>query len=142
MTATTTEILKFDTRADDGYGGILYTGDSDELMGVACRKDSEDYGAVLVRVGIDGDWDGVYLDRRQSPDVAVMRPRPRRSAYRPRAAHERLARGQRWDLHGTRDWGRCRARDGHAGDHEFPTEAGGMADLEAWIGRRRETASR
>jgi hypothetical protein len=91
-------------------------------------RQAEDYGAVIVRIGVDGHFDLAQTDDLTGLDRAMA------AIAAVRAELEALydARGRRQGrCLESGNWGRCTTTEGHEGDHVFPTEEDWRAECGA-----------
>jgi hypothetical protein len=90
-------------------------------------------GRILIRLNLDGHFPAVYADLHRTGDLAPLD----QAILSLTMLRDRLA-----EVYGDHadpgqcmhfgDWGRCRAKHGHDGEHLIPSEEQAMAELEAW----------
>src|SRR4051812_18861700 len=119
----TIEIRELDVYPeDDGAPSVYYR--AEEITGKSTR--GEDYGALLVRLNVDGEgFDVVQVELNGTGDLEALD----RALAAVRAARADLGRlyganGAKWRgrCMTAGGWGRCYLDSGHDEDHEFPTE--------------------
>jgi hypothetical protein len=102
------------------------------------RDGGHDYGAVIVRINVDGQFDLVQADLEQSGDLTIIdRAIAALTSVRAElaslyASHPR----QPGRCLESGNWGRCKTTEGHEGDHVFPTEEEWSAEFRALSGAR------
>jgi hypothetical protein len=97
------------------------------------RDGGDDYGAVIVRINVDGSFDLVQADLGQTGDLTVLN-RAIAALGDVRSELEVLyaAGGRRpGRCLESGNWGRCTTIEGHGGDHVFPTEEEWRAEFNA-----------
>jgi hypothetical protein len=125
----TIEIRELDIHPEaTGAPAVYYR--AEEITEASTRY--QDYGALLVRLNVDGEpYDVVQADPGSTGDLEVL-DRALAAITAARAELSRLyeARGRRRTgrCMASGDWGRCQGEGGHEGDHPFPTEEAWEAD--------------
>jgi hypothetical protein len=125
---TTVDINHFWIEPDGGSGWPLLGYEVKDFV-----RQAEDYGAVIVRMGVDGHFDHVQADFAQTDDITGL-TRAIAALTVVRAELEALyeARGRRpGRCLESGDYGRCRTTEGHEGDHVFPTQEDWQAEYDA-----------
>lgn len=123
-TSPVIDLSDFSIRPVDGGNTVDYRGLPDDMP---CKPGALGlhHGAVLVRLDVDGEWsDVVNVAAGRSSDLSVLR-RVIDTLIQVRDQIERMVpEDQRWagQCMASGDWGRCEGREGHGGDHDFPTE--------------------
>ena len=113
-----TELEEFFIRHPEGEDSVVYRDNFDDVK--AIHND----GRLDIRIGVDALWTIVTADRYGTAQLTLIE-RAIAALTEVRDQLERLtpdtAREARCLAQG--DWGRCYGREGHPGNHEFPTEA-------------------
>lgn len=106
------------TRADGV--GVLYEGHGTEAEKLEYASDD---ARLVIRLGLDGEWDKVDVDTGTAADVDVLE-RALSALTRVRAELLRMYGDEmptgRCLTQG--ETGRCKERSRHSGDHNFPTD--------------------
>jgi hypothetical protein len=107
------------------------------------RRGGTDYGALIVRIAVDGGHYDVQADFAQTDDITGLnRAIEALSAVRSELEVLYAAGGRRpGRCLESGDWGRCTTTEGHEGDHVFPTEEDWRAEYDALSNARAARAA-
>jgi hypothetical protein len=126
---TTIDIRDFQIEPERGSDRPIIAYEVEEFV----RRGGTDYGAVIVRINVDGSFDLVQADLGQTGDLTVLN-RAIAALGDVRSELEVLyaAGGRRpGRCLESGNWGRCTTIEGHGGDHVFPTEEEWRAEFNA-----------
>lgn len=94
------------------------------------RDDGSNYGRILVSLCVDGQYDIVEADTRQTSDIEALE-RAITAMQEIRDALVSSGHTSEGLCMATGDWGRCQSPTGHELPHDFPTEQQWRADFDA-----------
>jgi hypothetical protein len=135
---TTIDIHHFWIEPEPGSGKPPVGYEVEEFL-----RQADDYGAVIVRIGVDGHHDHGQADFAQTDDITGLnRAIEALSAVRSELEVLYAAGGRRpGRCLESGDWGRCTTTEGHEGDHVFPTEEDWRAEYDALSNARAARAA-